>query len=143
MPANPTPGAQRAAEVRKVGPASSIAMLSGSGSNGWLTPASTAKLPKAMHAIFKTVTELEKLSSGELCEAEGIAASRMDEREFSLFAAALRIVRAERLANEAKAKLSERKTAHEWLTAKGVPAEENGQSICLLRRLAIALHIHS
>ena len=40
------------------------------------------------------------------------------------------------------AKLSERKTVHEWLNSKGVPSEENGRPICLLRRLAIALEIH-
>lgn len=42
---------------------------------------------------------------------------------------------------EAAAKLSERKTVHEWLNAKGVPATENGKPICLLRRLAIALEV--
>lgn len=41
------------------------------------------------------------------------------------------------------AKISERKTVHEWLNAKGTPREENGKPICLLRRLAIALEIHS
>ena len=42
----------------------------------------------------------------------------------------------------ANAKLSERKTVHEWLNAKGTPREENGKPLCLLRRLAIALGIH-
>ncbi len=41
-----------------------------------------------------------------------------------------------------KAKLSERKTVHEWLNLKGVPREEMGKPICLLRRLAIALKIN-
>jgi hypothetical protein len=42
-----------------------------------------------------------------------------------------------------QAKLSERKTVHEWLNEKGVPREEFGKPICLLRRLAIALEIHA
>lgn len=42
----------------------------------------------------------------------------------------------------AKAKLSERKTVHQWLNSKGTPQEENGKPLCLLRRLAIALDIH-
>ena len=42
----------------------------------------------------------------------------------------------------ANAKLSERKTVHQWLNAKGTPREENGKPLCLLRRLAIALEIH-
>ncbi len=42
----------------------------------------------------------------------------------------------------ANAKLSERKTVHEWLNAKGTPMEENGRLLCLLRRLAIALDVH-
>lgn len=41
-----------------------------------------------------------------------------------------------------EAKLSERKTVHEWLNAKGVPKEESGQPICLLRRLSIALGVN-
>ena len=40
------------------------------------------------------------------------------------------------------AKISERKTVHQWLNAKGVPREEAGKPICLLRRLAIALGVH-
>ena len=40
---------------------------------------------------------------------------------------------------EIEAKLSERKTVHEWLTANGVPSEEMGKPICLLRRLRITL----
>jgi hypothetical protein len=40
-----------------------------------------------------------------------------------------------------EAKCSERKTVHEWLNAKGIPREENGRALCLLRRLAIALNI--
>lgn len=43
---------------------------------------------------------------------------------------------------ESMAKLSERKTVHEWLNTKGVPREENGKPLCLLRRLAIALEIN-
>lgn len=41
-----------------------------------------------------------------------------------------------------EAKLSERKTVHEWLNAKGTPREDNSQPLCLLRRLAIALGVH-
>lgn len=41
-----------------------------------------------------------------------------------------------------KAKLSERKTVHQWLNTKGTPTHENGKPLCLLRRLAIALNIH-
>ncbi len=40
---------------------------------------------------------------------------------------------------EIEAKLSERKTVHEWLTANEVPSEEMGKPICLLRRLRITL----
>jgi hypothetical protein len=40
---------------------------------------------------------------------------------------------------EASAKMSERKTVHEWLNAQGIPAEEGGVPLCLLRRLRIAL----
>lgn len=40
-----------------------------------------------------------------------------------------------------KAKLSERKTVHEWLNANGVPSEEMGKPICLLRRLRITLDL--
>jgi hypothetical protein len=39
-----------------------------------------------------------------------------------------------------EAKLSERKTVHEWLNAKGIPSEEFGKPICLLRRLSIAIN---
>lgn len=44
---------------------------------------------------------------------------------------------------EDKAKLSERKTVHNWLNGKGVPREEFGKPICLLRRLSIALEINN
>lgn len=44
-------------------------------------------------------------------------------------------------ADKAAAKLSERKTVHEWLNGKGVPDKEHGKPLCLLRRLAIALGI--
>jgi hypothetical protein len=37
----------------------------------------------------------------------------------------------------AKAKLSERKTVHEWLNALDIPTVEEGKPICLLRRLRI------
>lgn len=36
------------------------------------------------------------------------------------------------------AKLSERKTVHEWLNQLGIPAKENDKPLCLLRRLRIA-----
>lgn len=39
---------------------------------------------------------------------------------------------------EIVAKLSERKTVHEWLNAAGIPLAEKGEPICLLRRLRIA-----
>jgi hypothetical protein len=39
----------------------------------------------------------------------------------------------------AEAKLSERKTVHEWLNDAGVPREEFNKPICLLRRLRIAV----
>lgn len=45
-------------------------------------------------------------------------------------------------ARAVESRLSERKTVHEWLNAKGTPREENGRPLCLLRRLAIALGIH-
>lgn len=48
----------------------------------------------------------------------------------------------EKLPAWAEAKLSERKTVHQWLDQKGIPQEENGKPVCLLRRLAIALKIH-
>jgi hypothetical protein len=38
-----------------------------------------------------------------------------------------------------KAKLSERKTVHLWLNNVGIPAEEEGKPICLLRRISIAV----
>jgi len=38
---------------------------------------------------------------------------------------------------EIAAKLSERKTVHEWLNAINVPSEEMGRPVCLLRRLRI------
>lgn len=44
-------------------------------------------------------------------------------------------------ANEWAAKISERRTVHEWLNAKGVPVLERNRPLCLLRRLAIALGI--
>lgn len=37
------------------------------------------------------------------------------------------------------AKLSERKTVHEWLNRLAIPVKEDGKDICLLRRLRIAL----
>lgn len=37
------------------------------------------------------------------------------------------------------AKLSERKTVHEWLNNSGVPEREDGRPLCLLRRLRIAI----
>lgn len=40
---------------------------------------------------------------------------------------------------EARAKLSERKTVHEWLNDLGIPREEAGKPICLLRRLSITV----
>lgn len=36
-------------------------------------------------------------------------------------------------------KLGERKTVHEWLNKAGIPKEEMGKPICLLRRLRIAV----
>lgn len=44
---------------------------------------------------------------------------------------------------EIEAKLSERKTVHEWLTANGVPSKEMGKPICLLRRLRITLDAYA
>ena len=41
----------------------------------------------------------------------------------------------------AESRLSERKTVHCWLNDQGVPKEEYGKPLCLLRRLAIALDI--
>lgn len=43
----------------------------------------------------------------------------------------------DRLRDEAK--LSERKTVHEWLNDAGIPSDEYGKPICLLRRLRIAI----
>lgn len=41
-----------------------------------------------------------------------------------------------------RAKLSERKTVHQWLNQIGVPDREiTGKRMCLLRRLAVALGI--
>jgi len=37
------------------------------------------------------------------------------------------------------ARMSERKSVHQWLTAQNIPEEENGKRICLLRRLRITL----
>lgn len=37
------------------------------------------------------------------------------------------------------AKLSERKTVHQWLNKLAIPVKENGKDICLLRRIRIAL----
>lgn len=37
------------------------------------------------------------------------------------------------------AKISERKTVHEWLTSQKVPSTEMGKPLCLLRRLRIAM----
>jgi len=51
-------------------------------------------------------------------------------------------IRLQEHARSVESKLSERKTVHEWLNAKGIPREENGNPLCLLRRLAIALGIH-
>lgn len=47
----------------------------------------------------------------------------------------LEAVRKERERDSAK--LSERKTVHEWLNALNIPSEEDGKSLCLLRRLRI------
>lgn len=42
----------------------------------------------------------------------------------------------------ARAKLSERKTVHQWLNAKSIPTHETtGKRMCLLRRLAVALGV--
>lgn len=38
---------------------------------------------------------------------------------------------------EVEAKLSERKTVHEWLNSLNISSEEFGKQICLLRRLRI------
>jgi hypothetical protein len=38
-----------------------------------------------------------------------------------------------------EAKLSERATVHAWLDSLDIPKEEQGNTICLLRRLRIAL----
>lgn len=38
-----------------------------------------------------------------------------------------------------QAKLSERKTVHQWLNAAGIPGDEMGKPICLLRRLRITM----
>lgn len=40
-----------------------------------------------------------------------------------------------------EAKLSERKTVHQWLNVIGIAREENGKPLCLLRRLSLALGI--
>jgi hypothetical protein len=40
---------------------------------------------------------------------------------------------------EIQYKLSERKTVHQWLNHEGIPYEENGKPICLLRRISILL----
>lgn len=39
----------------------------------------------------------------------------------------------------AKAKLSERKTVHEWLNKAGIPTHEADRPLCLLRRLRITI----
>ena len=38
-----------------------------------------------------------------------------------------------------KAKLSERKTVHQWLNDLKIPKTESGRKLCLLRRLRITL----
>lgn len=42
---------------------------------------------------------------------------------------------------EIDAKLSERKTVHEWLNKAKIPRKESGKPICLLRRLRICLDL--
>ena len=52
------------------------------------------------------------------------------------------IGRLQRQLNSARAKLSERKTVHEWLNQIGAAdKEENGKPMCLLRRLAVQFGI--
>jgi hypothetical protein len=41
---------------------------------------------------------------------------------------------------EIQYKLSERKTVHQWLSNEGIPSEEKGKPICLLRRISILLN---
>lgn len=51
-----------------------------------------------MNALQKTISQLRTLNNGQLADAEGIAVVRMTKAEFTVFAAALRVVRAERKA---------------------------------------------
>ena len=46
---------------------------------------------------------------------------------------------AQEYSTKCHARMSERKSVHQWLTAQNIPEEENGKRICLLRRLRIAL----
>lgn len=96
-------------------------------------------------ALIAKLAEIEKERDAAKAEDE-LAKVRADlakAKEDLGVARDILALRVEQLAT-ASAKLSERKTVHEWLNSKGVPCKEStGKPMCLLRRLAVALGIQA
>lgn len=81
-------------------------------------------------------------SNNRLAVELGYSRTYVAEKRWRLQKPSALATKENKLPEWAVAKLSERKTVHEWLNAKGVPTQENRKPLCLLRRLAIALQVH-
>lgn len=84
------------------------------------------ELPKQVEELFKEVRQF-RFDENWLAQAIGNAE----------LGRGTVIARAVKLIERWAAKISERKTVHEWLNQLGIEREENGRQLCLLRRLSI------
>lgn len=81
-------------------------------------------------------------SNNQIAHETGYSRGYIAEKRWRLQKGSSESVKEAKVPAWAAAKLSERKTVHQWLNQLGIPDHENGKPLCLLRRLAVALKIH-
>lgn len=77
------------------------------------------------------------LSNTKLAYKLGVGLSIVIHRRARHAKGSKKVGRPRLLTQKQANQLSERKTVHEWLTQVGIPSQESGKPICLLRRLSI------
>lgn len=99
-------------------------------------------LKRPRHISFRWKDQNWSLPDDEIARARGItrmAASSARARHANGVKAPRKMGKKQSREVTIQAKLSERKTVHQWLNKLAIPVKENGKDICLLRRLRIAL----
>ena len=97
-------------------------------------------LQRPRHVAFCWKDQNWNLPNEEIAKARGItvgAVSTARTRHAKGVKAPRKPGKKQHREAEIQAKLSERKTVHDWLNTINVPSEEMGRPICLLRRLRI------